>query len=260
MEIVPYLEAIEGWLSQAEGIVLYSYAYANKLGDIVEIGSYKGKSTCWLAAGIHDSGSKHKVYAIDPFTGSKEHKDKVGKVLNTGGLFNGNTFEDFKNNIERFSLKNYVLPGIMTSKEAVEDWDGPIGVLFIDGSHEYEDVRFDFLSWSKFVPDGGIIILHDTAGGGFAGPRAVVSEFLNSESFLTVDVGNMTIAQRLKGGYKQMDDNTRHAYEIEMAKEHKEAPVAQAKPVEPAKVAEPVKAIEPAKPVEPAKKVSVKKK
>ena len=41
-------------------------------------------------------------------------------------------------------------------------WDKTIDILHIDGSHKYEDITRDFETWSKFVTDNGIILLHDT--------------------------------------------------------------------------------------------------
>jgi hypothetical protein len=56
---------------------------------------------------------------------------------------------------------------------ALEDWGKPIDLLHIDGRHFYEDIKEDFENWSKFVPDGGHIILHDTqeTGSGFGVKR-----------------------------------------------------------------------------------------
>ncbi len=39
--------------------------------------------------------------------------------------------------------------------------DSKIDFLFIDGSHSYEGVKTDFLTYSPFVRDGGIIAFHD---------------------------------------------------------------------------------------------------
>jgi predicted O-methyltransferase YrrM len=67
---------IDGWLSDNEGELLFNLAKNCKgEGKIVEIGSWKGKSTVWLASGSK-SGKNVKVYAIDPHTGSSEHKEK----------------------------------------------------------------------------------------------------------------------------------------------------------------------------------------
>ena len=57
-------KSIEGFLSELEGIILYTYALSNIPGEIVEIGSFKGKSTSWLAQGVLDSKKKIKVNEI----------------------------------------------------------------------------------------------------------------------------------------------------------------------------------------------------
>jgi hypothetical protein len=46
--------------------------------------------------------------------------------------------------------------------EVAQTWDKTIDILHIDGSHKYEDIKRDFETWSKFVTDNGIILLHDT--------------------------------------------------------------------------------------------------
>lgn len=46
--------------------------------------------------------------------------------------------------------------------EVAKEWDKKIDILHIDGSHKYEDVKKDFETWSKFVSDDGVILLHDT--------------------------------------------------------------------------------------------------
>jgi glycosyltransferase involved in cell wall biosynthesis len=46
--------------------------------------------------------------------------------------------------------------------EVAKTWDKPINILHIDGSHKYEDIKKDFETWSKFVNDDGVILLHDT--------------------------------------------------------------------------------------------------
>lgn len=55
--------------------------------------------------------------------------------------------------------------------EVAETWDKKIDILHIDGSHNYEDVKQDFETWSKFLNDDGVILMHDTC----------VEEFNNKE-------------------------------------------------------------------------------
>jgi len=79
-EIAQQTAAVEGWLARAEGKLLYRLAKrCTGRGVIVEIGSWKGKSTIWLASGSR-AASRSKVHSIDPHTGSPQHHDMFGKV------------------------------------------------------------------------------------------------------------------------------------------------------------------------------------
>lgn len=54
-EIKKLVERVDGWLTHGEGGLLYNLAKNCKgNGVIVEIGSWKGKSTIWLGAGSKD--------------------------------------------------------------------------------------------------------------------------------------------------------------------------------------------------------------
>jgi len=149
-------DKVEGWLTDAQGEFLYNAAKnCQGRGVIVEIGSWKGKSTIWLAKGSK-AGSNVKIYAIDPHTGSSGHKKKRGEVW---------TFEEFKQNIKRANVEDIVVPVVKTSEDAERDWDGkPIELLWIDGEHEYEMVKLDFDLWSPYLVEGGTIAFHDTIG------------------------------------------------------------------------------------------------
>ncbi|RLC39554.1 MAG: hypothetical protein DRH33_02540 [Candidatus Nealsonbacteria bacterium] len=78
-------------VSDKEGEFLYNAA-KNCMGRgvIIEIGSWKGRSTIWLGRGSK-AGNKVKVFAIDPHTGSPWHRKMYGKVW---------TYEEFKKNIK----------------------------------------------------------------------------------------------------------------------------------------------------------------
>jgi len=150
---------IDGWLTDIEGISLYYAArYGPSEGTIVEIGSFKGKSTIWLAKGSKRVG-REKIYAIDTHLGSPEHR--------LGGQFashmppEGTTELVFRQNIRQADVEDWVVPLIMSSDDALRVWRDPIRLLFIDGEHAYEAVRNDFLNWQQYVVLGGFIAFHD---------------------------------------------------------------------------------------------------
>lgn len=51
---------------------------------------------------------------------------------------------------------------VMPSDELIKKWDKELDILFIDGCHEYQQVRRDYFNFSKFVRSNGFIFLHDT--------------------------------------------------------------------------------------------------
>ena len=186
---------LEGWLSEPEGFLLYLYSFMNNMGEIVEIGSFKGKSTCYLASGIKDSNKKTKVNAVDPHKGSPEFK--LGEKYMGAGIWNGDSFKDFIKNLEDNKLKEYVKPIVKTSDEAVKTWKNKIGLLFIDGDHAYESARKDFINWTKFIPIGGTVMLHDTVT--WRGPKAVVDELINGNpKWISFRVDSLTVATKVK--------------------------------------------------------------
>lgn len=150
---------VDGWLTELEGAALYQAAkHGNGDGVIVEIGSFKGRSTIWLAKGSMRAG-REKVYAIDTHLGSLEHRP--------GGEYashmppEGTTEFVFRKNIKDSGLEDWVVPVAMSSDEALQLWRDPIRLLFIDAEHAYEAVRADFHGWQRFVVVGGIVAFHD---------------------------------------------------------------------------------------------------
>jgi len=159
-QIASRFSFIEGFLDPAEGYLLYRIAAEGPgLGAIVEIGSYCGRSTAFLAAGSR-AARREKVIAVDHFQGSPEHQEgarAASEVL----AKEGTTFGRFCENLAQVQLFDHVQPVKASSREAAANWSGPVRVLFIDGEHSYESARQDFDCWTPFVVPGGVVALHD---------------------------------------------------------------------------------------------------
>lgn len=147
------IEQIEGLLVPGQEKVLYDAAAQLKKGStIVEIGSFKGKSAVCFGLGRVDSSIK--IYAIDTFAGNA--KDFV-----RGVQFKNRQFKtDFEHNINKLKLKN-IIPVQGYSSMVGKSWRRKIDVLFIDGSHIYEDVKADFELFYPWVKPGGLVLFHD---------------------------------------------------------------------------------------------------
>jgi hypothetical protein len=153
---------IPGWLTTREANLLYALATkCTGKGVILEIGSWKGRSTVCLARGSLD-GASVPVFAVDPFTGSSEHGDVY-------------TYPEFKRNIEAAGVAKVVTAIQKPSGEAAKGWSKPIELLWIDGAHEEEFVRIDFDAWAPHLIEGGVIAFHDSTD---PGPWKVIHEKL----------------------------------------------------------------------------------
>jgi predicted O-methyltransferase YrrM len=143
------IEQVEGWLTPSEARWLYDRARGLPTkANIVEIGSYKGRSTCCLGLGCRKS--RKRVFAVDTFDGGPD-------------LPNVNSLPNFLENIEHCKLTGYIEPVVGLSSRVASNWDKPIDLLFIDGSHSYEDVLADFCSFFPYVTPGGLVAFHDVS-------------------------------------------------------------------------------------------------
>jgi hypothetical protein len=150
------LTGVEGWLTLAEAQRLYAAACQATDGRseiiAVEIGSWKGRSTIALAAGLRERGAG-RLFAIDPHTGSIEHRKNGVPV---------DTFAEFSANVRRAGLENWVVPLRKTAHEARAEFEaGSVSVLFIDGSHEYADVLVDIDDWLPTLRAGAVVGFND---------------------------------------------------------------------------------------------------
>jgi predicted O-methyltransferase YrrM len=154
------LAAIEGFLHPLEGYALLLLAEQGPgAGSVVEIGSYMGRSTSFLALGVKRA-SRPPVVAVDHFGGSPEHQagaSHESKVL----VAEGTTYNQFLRNLEIAGVAEHVRPIRAGSREASRGWQEPIRLLFIDGDHSYEASREDFAAWSPQVEGSGLIAFHD---------------------------------------------------------------------------------------------------
>jgi MMP 1-O-methyltransferase len=152
------LDSVPGFLDLAEGFALMTLAQDQGDGEVVEIGSYKGKSTCWLAYGCRRRGNGH-VTAVDHFRGSPEHQ--AGGVDETAEIVAGlGTRQSFDASLAHFAFTDIVTVR-QTDSADTSGWRAPIRLLFIDGDHSYEATKRDLEAWRPFVVDGGVICFHD---------------------------------------------------------------------------------------------------
>jgi predicted O-methyltransferase YrrM len=121
-----------------EGLALYEAALeAAGLGPVVEIGSYCGKSTLYLAAGIRGSAGDSVVFSIDHHRGSEEHQPGEEyhdpRFVNADGQVD--TLAAFRTTIRQADVSDVVVGIVGSSALVARHWATPLGMVFIDGGH-----------------------------------------------------------------------------------------------------------------------------
>jgi hypothetical protein len=62
--------------------------------------------------------------------------------------------------------------------------DESLSLCFIDGSHEYEDVKADLIAWLPKVKKGGVLAGHDYDNTNHKGVRMAADEVLGKENII----------------------------------------------------------------------------
>jgi predicted O-methyltransferase YrrM len=180
--------ACKGFLEDEEGLRLYELARDHaRLGPVLEIGSYCGKSSVYLGAGVLDSGGSlvsvdhhrgneeqqpgweyHDAELVDPDSGAMDSLPFLRRTLSEAGL------EDITTVIVGRSA---VVANLIR---------GPLGMVFIDGGHTFEAAEADYQAWAPKVAPGGVLAIHDLfddpAEGGQA-PITIYRRALDSRLF-----------------------------------------------------------------------------
>jgi len=183
------LEQTPGCLSSEQGVLLYHLAaHPPATGLVIEVGNFTGRSTLWLAAGVRYAG-KGRVVSIDPHTGHERPPIHIQLQ---------DTFAAFLHNIQDAGLSEYVEPIREPSAHVAARWNDPVDLLWIDGSHTYEDVLADLEGFTPYVVPAGHVALHDTRGRRFPGVRRAMCEFFSRhpEFRRIVELRNMTVYRR----------------------------------------------------------------
>lgn len=122
---------------------------------IVEIGAYQGRSTCYLATGSAE-GNRVPVISIDPWdSGTLPGPTRRGVYYLVP-----ETEQAYQRHLAACGIAHLVRPVKGSS------WDAPlpaepIGLLWIDGAHDYATVAGDLRRWTPLVSSGGTVVLDD---------------------------------------------------------------------------------------------------
>jgi predicted O-methyltransferase YrrM len=143
-------------------------------GAIVEIGSFKGKSTVMLAK-VAEHYGLGPVVAIDPHNSPE--------LLDHDSDPSASSYQDFLNNIQSAGVSSLVEVHHAYSSDVSSTWNRPVRFLWIDGDHTYKGAKADFDGFFPHVVPQGMVAFHDSLNV-FSGPiRVFVEDVLRSNQF-----------------------------------------------------------------------------
>lgn len=114
-------------------------------GDALEIGSYLGASSCYIAHGLKSRNAQ--LSCVDTWQNDAMEEGKK----DTFQMFQLNT-RDYKNQIVMLRGKSADMAASNTKK---------FGFVFFDGDHSYHGIKTDWDSWKSAIQPGATICFHD---------------------------------------------------------------------------------------------------
>lgn len=149
---------IDGWFN-------YELLYDEALGRVkepaifVEVGSWEGKSSAYMAEGIRKRLLPVEFYCVDTWKGSPSDTSQQQRIKELGG----DMFPMFQRNMRLTGNDHIIKPQRMDSMEASKNFkDLSVDFVWIDGEHTYESCLNDLLAWLPKLKPSGVIAGHDT--------------------------------------------------------------------------------------------------
>lgn len=189
-----HAEVIPGMCDHEKFCVLCEIARRSPAGDLVEIGSWWGKSA-FILARLAQCYVIGKLLCVDPW--SNEHlvqNDADAMVDRVSAQVDAEeALAVFEMNLLPYNAHhlNYLrLPStdgarhygarldVTTAAFGTTRYAGHIAILHIDGNHSYAAAKADLLAWGGFVVAGGWIVVDDYVWPYGDGPQRAGDEFL----------------------------------------------------------------------------------
>jgi predicted O-methyltransferase YrrM len=147
----PYLSAPDlpfdphGWFYNQKPL---EECLQNKPKTVIEIGSWLGASTRFIAERLSSGG---KLYAIDTWKGSldeEQHREDPRLA---------HIYPLFLSNVKHAKLTHVIIPVRMESLEAARQLNIKADLIYIDGAHDTQSVYADIMAWYDHLNPGGIL-------------------------------------------------------------------------------------------------------
>ena len=199
--MIKKFDSIKGFLDLNEGIALYEEVKrVSENNFCVEIGSYCGKSTCFIGQACKEN--KSKLITIDHHKGSEEQQ--LGELYFDAEVYDKklgrvNTLPLLIKNLAKFDLEDVVKPLVMDSISASKIVENNADLIFIDGSHTFESAESDYELWKNKIKKGGTLAIHDVYDSedeGGQAPNKIFKQSLNEGFNFMKRVKSLVLLQK----------------------------------------------------------------
>lgn len=155
-QVLASVQDVEGWMTPAQARLLWDCAGELKAGaQVVEIGSFRGRSLIVLAtaapAGV-------ELVAVDPHAGNDRGPQEIEGFVEEAAEDN----VVFWANLTKAGVAERILHIRKFSNAALDDVEGQIDLLYIDGAHRFRPAAEDIRDWGARVAPGGTLLIHDS--------------------------------------------------------------------------------------------------
>jgi len=168
---------------------------------IIEVGTWKGLSAITMANILKQNNIKSKIICVDTWLGALEFIDRLKHTPERDlKLVNGypTIYYQFLSNVVLSEVQEYILPFPNTSNIAYNYFHNnsiKADLIYIDGSHEYEDVKKDIDNYYNLLNNKGIIFGDDYYN--FVGVQKAVTEFcLKNKCEFSIQENNFWIIKK----------------------------------------------------------------
>jgi hypothetical protein len=149
---------IQGWFD-FHGVYDEAVNVAADGAKFVEVGCWLGRSSSYLATAIVNSGKKIDLFCVDTWLGSPSEQYHLDYVKECGGSLRG----AFEKNMEGLPHCAVELPSVEAAKQFA---DLSLDFVFVDASHDFQDVAADCAAWLPKLKYGGILAGDDVKWAG----------------------------------------------------------------------------------------------
>ncbi len=171
------------------------------VGAVVEVGSFAGRSTCFLLHLLKKHGRQHPLFTVDRWSFEGSESGVVDGSCVTHAQYREYVISQYRLNVTTWHADRLPFHACASSDDFFQAWQrnetlvdlhgrrvalgGPLAFALIDGDHSYEQTSRDLMNVDRHLVLGGLVFMHDTASRD-GGPRKALLEAIAQRRYRRV--------------------------------------------------------------------------